>query len=175
MTIEELQVLAEGMLEFGIAKLREKGQLLPMFHLVGPGVMEVMIITPEVNNDPVAMAEVGVGIKERISAGGVDALVMVGDTFVSRDLTRIKAMVMQSLGMSIEDAAKAGMCTATSAVRVKLESPIFHRDLMQRYKVVDNDRIELLGPVEIDDTGRAVHIGGFGNFFPLAKGTGTTQ
>jgi hypothetical protein len=150
-TIEELKAMAQQTLDDGIAQIRDDGELHMMFYLFGrDGTREIAVCMPDITNSEEAKAAFARKLKERVRAGGVEAVAMVSDTYIAENLTPAQEAIRREFRMTIEDCWKAGMIPKREAVSVTLESPIYQQVARQEYRRVDGGRaIELVGAPEV--------------------------
>lgn len=175
MTIVELKDHAARMLDFGIEQIRTKGDLRQMFHLVcRDGTIEIIMVHGEVTNSEEAKRALGRLLKARVAAGEIEAVIQLSDTFWTSDMDPEKDKIRQALDMTIEQAAKAGLCTLHEGILCVLQSPILYQTTVQEYKR-DGERCELAGEPRTgsDENGTLRRpAGGRFDFFPQAKHAG---
>ena len=180
MTIEDLKAIAQKALDYGIERIRDDGELHMMFHLIDrDGGREMVVCMPDITNSEEAKAAFARKLKERVRAGGVEAVAMVSDTYIAHNMTPAQEATRRAFRMTIEDCWKAGMIPKREAVSVTLESPIYQQLARQEYRRVDvgggAERIELVGAPEIisslpDANGRsAKYSGRMMGFFAHAR------
>lgn len=145
MSIEELQTHAKVIMSFAVRRLREKGYLHLMLHLLmRDGNDEIIPIHADTDAGFLALKnESAVYVRERISQGGVEAVLIVSDTWIT---------VVPG--------------PRSEAVIAVLESPIFCQFTVQRYRRAGG-RIVLDGePVTESLTSPGDFASGrFANFF----------
>jgi hypothetical protein len=175
MTVEDLKVIAQKALDFGIERIRETGDLHMMFHLVGREKTEIVMCAGDVTNSEAAKAELSRDLKARVRAGGVEAVVMLSDTYIA-EMTPAQEKLKRAFRMTVEDCFNAGMIPKREAVTVTLESPIYAQIARQEYRRVDGGRaIELAGAPQIissieDANGiSGKYSGRFTGWFPTAR------
>ena len=109
MTIEELKAIAQKELDYGIECIRDDGELHLMFHLIGrDGSREVFVCASDITNSEEAKAAFSRKLKERVRERGVEAVIMVSDTYIA-DITPEQEKVKRAFQMTVEDCWKAGM------------------------------------------------------------------
>ena len=176
MTIEDLKAIAQKALDYGIECIREGGELHLMFHLIGrDGVHEIVVCASDITNSEEAKAAFSRKLKERVRERGVEAVIMVSDTYIA-DITPEQEKVKRAFQMTVEDCWKAGMFPKREAVTVTLESPIYQQLTRQEYRRADGGRaVELVGaPQIISSVPDANGLGGkysgrMMGFFPAAR------
>ena len=87
-----------------------------MFQLVGREKNEIVMCMPDVTNSEAAKAELARDLKARVRAGGIEAVVMVSDTYIAENLTLAQEAIRREFRMTIEDCRKAGMIPKREAV-----------------------------------------------------------
>jgi hypothetical protein len=173
-TIAELKDHAARTLDHGIERLKRDGELMQMFHFVRrDGVLEVVMIDGAITNDENAKHQLGRRLKARVAAGDIEAVIHLSDMYWTSDMEPEKDKIRQALGMTVEQAGRAGFCTVHEGVMCLLESPILHQCAKQEYRR-DGDRIELVGSpwVASDEDGSIQILPGRFNFFPYAANAG---
>ncbi len=172
MTIEHLKALAQNALEHGIERIRETGDLTMMFHLVGPHHHDIVAVAGDVTNSEAAKAELARDLKARVKAEGIEAVIMVSDTYIA-EMTREQEAVKAAFRLTVEDCFNLGMIPKREAVSATLESPTYQQVARQEYKRIDGDGggVELVGVPDIissveDANGISGRTGGrFMSFF----------
>jgi hypothetical protein len=82
MTIEELKTIADTVLHYGVKMLRCDGDVPMLFHLVrADGTMEFIPVPGAVTNNARAKYLLSEIIKDRIKAGGIEAVIMLSDVW----------------------------------------------------------------------------------------------
>ena len=175
MTIEHLKDMAQKALEHGIESMREKGDLHMMFHLIRrDGGHEIIMCAEDVTNSEEAKSQLGRGIRARVQAGELEAVILVSDSYIA-ETTREQDAVRRAFRMTIEECWKAGMMPKREAVMVSLDSALYSQTVTQEYKRIDGGRaVELVGaPVCLPSTPGANGVSGAfgGRFMGLFKGT----
>lgn len=170
LTIDQLRDLARRTMDFGIDKITKDGDLCQMFYLVrADGSMDVVVVEGGITNDENAKRALSITLKARVAAEGFLAVIMLSDVFFTENLSKESDKLRQLLGLTIKQAADAGLCEITEAIIVSLESPIFYLILRQKYRR-DGDCIELLGErtEEDDSSGNGIkpRRARFTGFFP---------
>jgi hypothetical protein len=154
MTIEELKTLSAHALDHAVGVLTSTGDLSQMFHLIRrSGAHEIIGVAGEITNSERAKGGLSAMLQDRIAAcGDVEAVIMVSDVFYA-DISPEKAKVKELLGLNIEQAEAAGLCTKAEAVIVTLESPILQQLTRQMYERGPDGKVTLKGaPVITDNT-----------------------
>jgi hypothetical protein len=165
-TIDELKAFAAETLDRVVSMMQKDGELHQHFYLVHrAGGLDILVITPEITNSEAAKAQLARDIRTRIAEGDVEAVVMVSDIFQTV-MTSEQAKIHRALGLTVEQAGKAGLCTVTEAIMVTLESPIYRQLARQNYKR-EGAKIVLTGAPEIEDDVRPTvgFTGRFMNWF----------
>ncbi len=167
MTIAELKAFAARRLDDAIEDIRKTGELRQVFYLVKRGGgMDTYLLAADVTNDEDAKRQFGQQLKARVAAGDIEAVVHVSDSFLA-EIEPEKNAVRKALGLTIKQAADAGLCTAREAVLCIVESPILYQVASQEYRR-GGGRVELAGDPAIasDEDGRPLKIPGRFTFFP---------
>lgn len=151
MTIEELKAIAQKALDYGIECIRDDGELHMMFHLIGrDGGREMVVCADDITNSEEAKAAFARKLKERVRERGVEAVIMVSDTYICDSMTLAQDAIRREFRMTIEDCWKAGIIPKREAVSATLESPIYQQIARQEYRRADGGRaVELVGVPEI--------------------------
>jgi len=173
MTIPELKALAQERLDFGVAQIRETGQLIQRFYLVKyGGTLEGIMLGGDITNSKSAKAALGMTLKVRVAAGGIEAVIMLSDVYFST-ISNENEAIRRRLNMNVEESAAFGLCERHEGVLVTLESPILAQWTRQEYRR-DGKTIRLIGaPWTRDNTDPSfVRLtGNFVNFFPQKAAT----
>lgn len=132
--IEKARLLAE----FGREWMEDnRGSLSHQFHLLCQDHEEIVVAEGKVTNDPQAKYQFGRALRARVARGDVLAVLMLSDTYYSRDMTPERERMRRGFGMSLKQAADAGLCTVVEAVVVSVESPILLWMGMRAYRRVE--------------------------------------
>jgi hypothetical protein len=176
MTTTELQDYGLRCLSRAVEQLRETGTPLQAFHVLQQDRTDVIFVPGDEMNDPVAKDNIAEAIRERIRETNARAYFMVGDAFISRVDPKDTAAVLknrlrQRLGMTIEQAAQAGLCTVSEVLQVVCETRDEACIIMQEYirDPQDNSKVMVVGEPEIKSgiTGNGRFLG---MFKPAAPG-----
>jgi hypothetical protein len=170
LTIPALKALAQRTLDYGIERIRETGELMMTFTLVKrDGGIEMIGVDGETTNSGRRKDALAKTLKARVSEGQIEAILMLSDVFFADDITPQAEAIRQQFGMTIEQAAAAGLCRRREAVYCILQSPILALWMKQEYRR-DGSRVELVGAPEVQDDASGdwqVEAGGrFTGFFP---------
>jgi hypothetical protein len=167
MTIDELKAFAARVLDESVERMRKEGDLHQSFYLLHrAGGFDFVLATADVTNSEPAKAALARKLRARIAeAGDIEAVVMVSDIWQTI-ITTEQAKIQRALGLTVEQAGKAGLCTVTEAIMVTLESPIYRQLARQNYKR-EGAKIVLTGAPEIEDDVRPTvgFTGRFMNWF----------
>jgi hypothetical protein len=153
MTIEELKSFSANALNHAVKILTSTGNLGQIFHLIRrTGAHEVMGVSGETNSDA-AKNGLAAMLRHRIAEyGDVEAVIMISDIFFA-EITPEKAKIKELLGLNVEQAEAAGLCTKSEAIMVMLESPILQQMTIQMYERGHHGKVTLNGaPVITDNT-----------------------
>jgi hypothetical protein len=166
MTIEELKSFSANALNHAVKILTSTGSLGQIFHLIRrTGAHEVIGVSGEITNSDAAKNGLAATLRQRIAKyGDVEAVIMISDVFWA-EITPEKARMKKLLGLNVEQAEAAGLCTKSEAIIVMLESPILQQLTRQMYERGSDGKINLKGaPVIADNTSGGKFEGRFMEF-----------
>lgn len=177
MTVEKLTALAERLLSFGVEIIQKNGgDLHQQFHLVHPdGGIEIIVIggCDDPANWDQAKTDISKMIRAKVKESRIVAVMMLSDTWYA-PMNGEQAQLKQRLGLSISEMAELGLCEASEAVYVSLESPVFIWMGRQSYKR-SGQTIDLVGDRVIESSIADPTLGVGGRFSHIFRTAGPTQ
>jgi hypothetical protein len=152
MTTEELQRCAREAFDYGVATILRTGQLHMQFHLVKrDGGVEFVIADDSVTNNEGVKAKLAQELRERAKKGELVAIIHLSDSYFA-EVTPMKDKIREELGLTVKQAADAGLIEAREAVMCILQSSILRMHLQQEYRRREDDTCELVGePIILSD------------------------
>lgn len=170
MTYDELRQHAESLLRIAIDELRETGNPTNCFHLIGPDTTDVIVVAGDSMNNPRFKDSLALDLRQRITTMKATAYFMVTDMFLSRfrsddKQAAMKERIRRALGLTIEQAAQAGLCEAQEAIGIVGETREGRSiQVMQEYlrNPTDSKQISIQGEPSIQEM-----AGGYGRFFKM--------
>ena len=150
MTPDEIRLHARSLMEKALGLFKEDAALVQIFFIHTSAGIEIIPVPGFITQSEAGKEIISRLVRRRVQAGGVEAIFMVSDMFLSNNLTKEQFDEIRRRKLNVSEAAAAGLCTRSEAIVVLAESPLLKLSLRQFYSrdPMDPDKVELTGEVE---------------------------
>lgn len=178
--ITDLRAMADEHMQRALAELRETATLNACYLVIADDGTDLFVADGASINDRDFKDALGKKLRARIAETNAYAYAMISDTFVARvaandQQAMLKEKLRQRLGMTIEQAGKAGLLEVAEAITIRIETRVGRMAaLVQEYlrDPADGSKIIIAAPPRYEEADQSPGIGRFfGMFAPAAPGS----